>query len=53
MLTRDEDAESVGLMNLLMGKREQMEKADAGDASAKSDAAELLKQAMSFSYMRA
>ena len=53
VLTRDEDAESVGLMNLLMGKREKAEKADASDTSAKSDAAELLKQAMSFSYMRA
>jgi len=52
VLTRDEDAESVGLMNLLMGKREKTERDDTQTAG-KTEAADLLRQAMSFSYMRA
>lgn len=52
VLTREEDAESVGLMNLLMGKREKAEQNDA-QAVDKGEAAEVLRQAMSFSYMRA
>lgn len=51
VLTRDEDPESVGLMNLLMGKRTDTETNEA--QTGKADAAELLRQAMSMSYMRA
>ena len=52
VLTRDEDAESVGLMNLLMGKREKTEPNET-QAAGKAETADLLRQAMSFSYMRA
>lgn len=53
VLARDEDAESVGLMNLLMGKRDKAEGASADETSSQSAAADALRQALSFSYMRA
>jgi type III secretion protein HrpB1 len=53
VLTREEDAESVGLMNLLTGKRQKDEPHDADASGASAGAAELLRQAMSFSYLRA
>ena len=53
VLARDEDVESVGLMNLLMGKREKAEGAAADETSSKSAVADALRQAMSLSYMRA
>ncbi|WP_164707971.1 HrpB1 family type III secretion system apparatus protein [Paraburkholderia phosphatilytica] len=60
VITRDEDAESVGLVNLLLGKREKFDKDDGAQGvavSAKAPSAdataELLRQAMSFSYLRA
>jgi len=53
VLTRDEDAESVGLMNLLTGKRKKDEPNDAQASSLSAGTADLLRQAMSFSYLRA
>ncbi|VWB88644.1 HrpB1 family type III secretion system apparatus protein [Burkholderia lata] len=53
VLTRDEDQESVGLVNLLMGKREKKESFDADAQNAAAGAADLLRQAMAFSYLRA
>jgi len=52
VLERDEDAESVGLMKLLTGKREDTPQ-EAAPAESKAADADLLRQAMSFSYMRA
>ncbi|WP_169708543.1 HrpB1 family type III secretion system apparatus protein [Trinickia terrae] len=60
VITRDEDAESVGLVGLLMGKRDKDAKDAANGANGANDkatasaaAADLLRQAMSFSYLRA
>ncbi|GLU31320.1 hypothetical protein Busp01_11620 [Trinickia caryophylli] len=53
VLTREEDPESVGLVNLLMGKREKREAADAAAPGMAAGAADLLRQAMAFSYLRA
>jgi len=52
VLTREEDPESVGLMNLLTGKRKKGEPNEAETPGASTGAADLL-QAMSFSYLRA
>ncbi|SDI39795.1 HrpB1 family type III secretion system apparatus protein [Paraburkholderia phenazinium] len=53
VLTRDEDAESVGLMNLLTGKRKKDEAEDTQASNLSAGTADLLRQAMSFSYLRA
>ena len=53
VLTRDEDAESVGLMNLLTGQRRNDEPNDAQARDASASTADLLRHAMSFSYLRA
>lgn len=52
VLERDEDPESVGLMKLLTGKRDEAAQEPA-PAESKSADADLMRQAMSFSYMRA
>lgn len=56
VITRDEDSESIGLVNLLMGKREaktEPGKPADGKSSSASATADLLRQAMSMSYLRA
>lgn len=56
VITRDEDSESVGLVNLLTGKREaktEPGKPADGKSSSVSATADLLRQAMSMSYLRA
>jgi type III secretion protein HrpB1 len=53
VLTRDEDAESVGLMNLLTGQRPKGEPLEKEAPGASAATADLLRQAMSFSYLRA
>jgi type III secretion protein HrpB1 len=53
VLARDEDAESVGLMNLLTGQRPKGEPLEKEAPGASAATADLLRQAMSFSYLRA
>jgi type III secretion protein HrpB1 len=52
VLERDEDPESVSLMKLLTGKREQTPE-ESAPAENKAADADMLRQAMSYSYMRA
>jgi type III secretion protein HrpB1 len=52
VLERDEDPESVGLMKLLTGKRDEAAQ-ESAQAESKGADADLMRQAMSFSYMRA
>ena len=54
VIARDEDGESVGLVNLLMGKRDtQTESGKPADGKSAPAAADLLRHAMSMSYLRA